>query len=55
MEDNTEDVLKNEENLCIAGRHTALDIFRFAVILKEVINRTTNNDHPVVVNKIELH
>ena len=32
MEDDNEDDLKNKENLHIAGRHTALDIFRFAVI-----------------------
>ena len=30
------DVLKNKEDLHIAGRHTALDIFRFAVFLKYV-------------------
>ena len=31
MEDNKEDELKNKEDLHIAERHTALDIFRFAV------------------------
>ena len=31
MEDDNEDDLKNKEDLHIAGRHTALDIFRFAV------------------------
>ena len=31
MEDDNEDNLKNKEDLHIAGRHTALDIFRFAV------------------------
>ena len=33
MEDDNEDNLKNKEDLHIAGRHTALDIFRFAVFL----------------------
>ena len=31
MEDDNEDNLRNKEDLHIAGRHTALDIFRFAV------------------------
>ena len=31
MEDDNEDDLKNNEYLHIAGRHTALDIFCFAV------------------------
>ena len=31
MEDDYEDYLKNKEDLHIAGRHTVLDIFRFAV------------------------
>ena len=31
MEDDNEDNLKNKEDLHIAGRHTALDILRFAV------------------------
>ena len=31
MEDDNEDNLKNKGDLHIAGRHTALDIFRFAV------------------------
>ena len=31
MEDDYEDNLKNKEDLHIAGRHTALDIFRFAI------------------------
>ena len=31
MEDDNEDNLKNKEDLHIAKRHTALDIFRFAV------------------------
>ena len=31
MEDDNEDDLKNKEDLHIAGRHTTLDIFRFAV------------------------
>ena len=31
MEDDNKDDLKNKEDLHIAGRHTALDIFRFAV------------------------
>ena len=34
MEDDNEDDLKNNEDLHIAGRHTALDIFRFAVFFK---------------------
>ena len=33
MEDDNEDDLKNKKDLHIAGRHTALDIFRFAVFL----------------------
>ena len=33
MEDDNEDELKNKEDLHIAGMHTALDIFRFAVFL----------------------
>ena len=33
MEDDNEDNLKNKEDLHVAGRHTALDIFRFAVFL----------------------
>ena len=32
MEDDNEDDLKNKEDLLIAGRHTVLDIFRFAKI-----------------------
>ena len=31
MKDDNEDDLKNKEDLRITGRHTALDIFRFAV------------------------
>ena len=31
MNDDNEDDLKKKEDLHIAGRHTALDIFRFAV------------------------
>ena len=31
MKDDNEDDLKNKEDLPIAGRHMALDIFRFAV------------------------
>ena len=31
MEDDNEDDLKNKADLHIAGRHTVLDIFRFAV------------------------
>ena len=31
MKDDNEDDLKNKEDLYIGGRHTALDIFRFAV------------------------
>ena len=31
MKEYNEDDLKNKEDLHIAGRHTALDIFRFAV------------------------
>ena len=31
MKDDNEDDLKNKEDLHIGGRHTALDIFRFAV------------------------
>ena len=33
MEDDNEDDLKNKADLHIAGRHTALDIFRCAVFL----------------------
>ena len=33
MKDDNEDDLKNKEDLPIGGRHTALDIFRFAVFL----------------------
>ena len=36
MKDNNEDDLKNKKDLHIAGRHKALDIFRFAVFF---INR----------------
>ena len=32
MEDDNEDDLKNKEDLHIAGRHTSLDVFRFASI-----------------------
>ena len=39
MEDDNGDHLKNKEDLHMAGRHTALDIFRFAVFLfKELAN-----------------
>ena len=31
MADDNEDYLKNKEDLHIAGRHSALDIFRFGV------------------------
>ena len=31
MKDDNEDDLKNKEDLHIVGRHTSLDIFRFAV------------------------
>ena len=34
MKDDNEDDLKNKEDLHIGGRHTALDIFRFAVFLR---------------------
>ena len=34
-DDNEED-LKNKEDLHIGGRHTALDIFRFAVFLFKI-------------------
>ena len=37
MEDDNEDHLKNKEDLHIAGRHTALDIFRFAVFFKNFL------------------
>ena len=33
MDLNNEDYLKNKEDLHIAGRHTALDMFCFAVFL----------------------
>ena len=33
MDLNNKDNLKNKEDLHIAGKHTALDIFRFAVFL----------------------
>ena len=33
MDLNNEDDLKNKEDLHIAGRHTALDLFRFMVFL----------------------
>ena len=33
MEDNDKDDLKNKKDFHIAGGHTALDIFRFAVFL----------------------
>ena len=34
MEDDNEDDLKNKEDLHIAGRHTALDILRFAAFFR---------------------
>ena len=34
MEDDNEDDLKNKEDLHVAGRHTALDIFRFALFFQ---------------------
>ena len=37
MEDDNEDNLKNKEDLHIAGRHTALDIFSFAVFLIQLL------------------
>ena len=50
MKDDNEDDLKNKEDLHIGGRHTALDIFRFAVFftkrLKDILsltNRITSN------------
>ena len=43
MEDNNEDDLKNKEDLHIAGRHTALDIFRFAVFVF--------SNHPYTIDK----
>ena len=38
MEDDNEDDLKNKEDLHIAGRHTALDIFRFAVFFSSKVS-----------------
>ena len=32
-----EDDLKNKEDMHIAGRHTALDIFRFAVFFEVIL------------------
>ena len=40
MEDDNEDDFKNKEDLHIAGRHTVLDIFRFAVFLISRIKRS---------------
>ena len=37
MQDENEDNLKNKEDLHIAGRHMALDIFRFAVFFVQNI------------------
>ena len=37
MEDDNEDNLKNKEGLHIAGRHMALDIFRFVVFFVDKI------------------
>ena len=37
MEDNNEEDLKNKADLHIAGRYTALDIFRFSVFLNFVM------------------
>ena len=42
MEDNNEDDLKNKEDLHIAGRYTALDIFRFAVFFLSKVLRNKN-------------
>ena len=42
MKDDYEDDLKNKEDLHIGGRHTALDIFRFAVFL---LNDVRNEDY----------
>ena len=36
MKDANEDDLKNKEDLHIGGGHTALDIFRFAVLLENI-------------------
>ena len=44
MEDDNEDNLKNKEDLHIAGRHTALDIFRFAVFLVYLYRTPSKGD-----------
>ena len=43
MDLNNEEDLKNEEDLHIAGRHMALDIFRFAVFLVNCLVFVLNN------------
>ena len=43
MKDDNEDDLKNKEDLNIGGRHTALDIFRFAAFFfLSLLNRPSN-------------
>ena len=37
MKDDNEEDLKNKEDLHIGGRHTALDIFRFAVFFYSIL------------------
>ena len=39
--DDNEDDLKNKEDLHIGGKHTALDIFRFAVFLNTKLTLPT--------------
>ena len=42
MEDDNEDDLKNKEDLHIAGRNKALDIFSFTVFLNQNIKKKYN-------------
>ena len=47
MEDDNEDDLKNKEELHIAGKHTVLDIFCFAVFFGELPNCLSDPTHPL--------
>ena len=49
MEDDNEDNLKNKEDLHIAGRHTALDIFRFAVFFNLFVEFLKNSGHNMAI------
>ena len=54
MEADNEDDLKNKADLHIAGRYMALDIFRFAVFLTDILTVRMWEINKELANAIEL-